>query len=76
MAKLFDTQDHALQIDLIRAHLRRMLGGVGAVPDDLKADHDIGWPAVEQKRLDDEAKAAEAHAAALKEAAAKAKPAA
>lgn len=57
---LFDTQDLALQIDVIRGHLRHLYSMNGPPPPDLAADHDMFWPERESERLD---KLAELHAA-------------
>ena len=63
---VFDTQDLAAQIDVLRDHLRHLYSMQGPVPADLAADHDMAWHAKEAERLKKEADDAEAQAAALK----------
>src|SRR4051812_48825977 len=52
MKHLFDTQDLALQVDVIRSHLRHLYSMNGPPPPDLAADHDMFWPERESERLE------------------------
>ena|SRR5882672_10109132 len=60
----YDTQDLAVQVDVIRAHLRALYSRDGPPPADLAPDHDMLWPERESERLEqlaiEDAAAAEA----------------
>jgi len=75
LPKIFDTQDLAAQVDVLRKHLRHWYSMHGPVPAELAADHDIGYEAAEADRLQKVAEEAEAHAKAMREAADAPKPA-
>lgn len=67
MPKLFDVNDVAAQVDVIRRRLREWYAMHGPVPGDLAEDHDMGWSAREADRLAAEADAAELRAKSLAE---------
>lgn len=48
----YDTQDLAVQVDVIRAHLRALYSRDGPPPADLAPDHDMLWPERESERLE------------------------
>lgn len=64
----YDTQDLAVQVDVIRYHLRHLYSMNGPPPADLALDHDMLWPERESERLDNFAKLAETKAVAAREA--------
>lgn len=47
----YDTQDLAVQVDVIRAHLRALYSRDGPPPADLAPNHDMLWPERESERL-------------------------
>lgn len=64
----YDTQDLAVQVDVIRSHLRHLYSMNGPPPADLAADHDMLWPERESERLEQLAVADAAKAVAAREA--------
>ena len=73
MPKIFDPKDVPAQIDVLRKHLRHWYSMHGPVPDELAAELDPGFEAIEAERLNKLAEAAEAKANAAADAAAAAR---